>query len=816
MLSVGQDVRYGVRLLWNARAFSAIALAALALGIGATTAIFSVVDAVLLKPLPFREPGRLLVSYEKNPAANRFRLFVAPANLWTWQRQSHTVEAMAAVQQGLHANLGGSPIGQKEPEELRVERVSAGLFPLLGVQPVVGRAFREDEDRPGHTSFALLSYGLWQRRFAADPGISGTSIRLRDQSYTVLGVLPAGFAVLDPQVDIWVPLGLNPGDTRAAAGRGLTVIARMKPWVEIARTKSEMDAIGAMLEAANPALNTGFRPSVFPFRDELVSLHDERMGSTRRALLILLGAVGFLLLMACVNVANLLLARGASRKKEIAIRTALGATRGRVVTQLLSESLLLALAGGAVGMALAFGAIAIVRWLGPANMPRLAEVKVDGRLLLFALGVSMATGVAFGVAPALQATGANLNASLTEGGRGGTTSRMGRILRNLLVVVEVALAVVLLIGAGLLFRSFTRLRSTSPGFQPAGLLTFRLPLAGRVNASPERRVAFVQEVTDRIAGLPGVRGAGAVNALPLTGFASGSDFSVEGRPMPSQQRPMGLVRSVTPSYFHTMGIPLLAGRGFSPSDSRDGAHAIVVNQTMVRRFFAGVDPLGVRLTLDQLNNGWTGNVVGVVGNVSPEKLEGEDWPTTYVPYAQWTVGTMVVVARTAGAPLSLASAVTREIHRMEPEQPVADVRAMDDVLDRALADSRFHALVLGLFAAIAFTLAAVGIYGVISYGVTERTHELGIRMALGAQRNDVLKLVLGQGARLAACGIAAGLAAAWALTRLMTTMLYSVEATDFYTFAAIAILLGGVALVASYIPSRRAMALDPMAALRHE
>lgn len=815
MLSVGQDVRHGARLLWKFRASSAIALAALALGIGATTAIFSVVDAVLLKPLPFHEPGRLLVIYEKNPAANRFRLFVAPANFWEWQRQIRTLAAMAPLQQGLRANLGAGPNGRGQPEELRVERVSAGLFPLLGVQPLVGRAFREDEDRPGHTSFALLSYQLWRRRFAGDRAVAGASIRLREQSYTVLGVMPPRFAVLDPDVDLWVPLGLNPNDARAASGRGLTVIARLRPGAAIAQAVGELEEIGARAETAHPALDKGYRPSVFPFRDELVSFHDERMGSTERALLVLLAAVGVLLLMACVNVANLLLTRGAARRKEIAIRTALGAARRRVVAQLLAESLVLSLAGGVAGILLAFGAIAILRWLGPADLPRLADVRVDARLLLFALGTSLATGLAFGAAPALQATGVNLNASLLEGGRGGTTGKFGRILRSALVVVEVALAVVLLIGAGLLARSFARLRAASPGFEAGHMLTFRLPLAGR-NASPDRRAAFLEQVTDRIAALPGVRGAGAVNVLPLTGLGTGSMFSVEGRPVALEHRPMGLLRSVTPAYFRTAGIPLVAGRDFSAADTRDSSPVLIVNQTLVRRFFPDGSVLGARLKLDELANGWTGAIVGVVGNVTPARLEGEDWPTVYVPYAQWSVAAMVVVARTAAAPLSLASAVAREIHGIEPEQPVAEEKPMEEVLDRAVAGSRFDAVVVGIFAAIAFALAALGIYGVISYGVTERTHELGIRAALGAQRSDVLKLVLGQGARLAACGIAAGLAAAWALTRLMTTMLYGVPATDFYTYAAIAILLAGVALLASYIPSRRAMALDPVMALRHE
>ena len=818
MLRLGQDVRYGARLLAKAPSFAIISVAALALGIGATTAIFSVVDAVLLKPLPFRDPGRLLVIYEKNPATNRFRLFVAPGNYRAWQSQSHSLDRLEAVQEGLHANLSGGPNGPMEPEELRAERVSAGLFPLLGVQPVVGRTFTEEEDRPGHINFAVLSYGLWQRRFGADRSIAGKSIRFRDQAYTVVGVMPARFGVLDPEVDIWVPLGSNPNDARSAVNRALAVVARMRPGVTLDQVRSEMDALGARLESENRALNAGFRPSVFSFRDELVSFHDEKMGSTRRALLILLGAVGFLLLMTCVNVANLLLARGAGRQKEIAIRMAMGGTRGRVVAQLVSESLMLALAGGAIGVGLAYAAVGLTKWLGPATMPRLSQVEIDGRLLLFVLAVSLASGAIFGLAPALQATAGNLNGALIEGGgRGGTMSRAARFLRRFLAMAEVALAVVLLIGAGLLIRSFLRLRGADPGFRPAGLLTFRLPLAGQSKASAGRRIAFMDQITGRIAGLPGVRMAGAVSALPLTGFGSGTNFAVDGRPAGSaEQRHMGLLRAVTPSYFQTMAIRLLSGREFSASDNHQAAQVIIVNETLARRFWPDTSPLGRHLTLEQVNNGVSAAIVGVVGNVNPERLEAEDWPTIYVPYAQWPTDTMVVVTRTSGAPVSLARSAAREVRQVEPEQPIADVRTMDEVLDRAVSDSRFHALVLGIFAAIAFVLAALGIYGVISYGVAERTHELGIRMALGAQRDDMLKLVLGEGARLASAGIATGLAAAWALTRLMSTMLYGIQATDFYTFAAIAFLLGGVALVASYIPSRRAMALDPLDALRHE
>jgi putative ABC transport system permease protein len=812
MTSLARDLRHGARLLWKAPGFSAVALAALALGMGATSAIFSVVDAVLLKPLPFRDPQRLLVIWESNPAQNLKEMFVTPGDFLEWRNQSRTVEALAAIQD-VSVNLTGGPNGHIDPEELRAERVSASLFPLLGVQPVVGRAFRAEEDQPGRTDYALLSHALWQRRFGGDLSIAGKAIRLRDRSYTVVGVLPAGFSVLDPAVDVWIPLGLDTHDAHTAGMRFLTVIARLNRGVEIDRAQTEMDVIGNRLEQANPALDRGWRPSLFPLREELV-------GHVQQALLVLMAAVGFLLLMACVNVANLLLARGATRRKEIAIRTALGAGRSRIVVQLLSESVLLALAGGALGLALARGVVALVARLGPASIPRLAEARIDARLFLFALGVSVATGILFGMAPAMQSSGANLNAVLTEGGRGGTVGRSGRMVRNALVVAEVALAVVVLIGAGLLMRSFARLRSADPGFRPSGLLTLRVPLAGGRNAAPDRRIAFFQQVADRVATLPGVGAVGAVNGLPLTGLGQGSNFAVDGRPAPAPaQRPLGLLRSVTPAYFRTMGIPLVAGRVFADSDTSQAPPVIVVNQTLARRFWPNGNPLGGRLVVDQ-NNGRVAEIVGVVGDVKPERIESQDWPTIYNPYAQVPVTTMTMVVRTAGPkgapPLSLASAVEREVHQLDPDQPVADVRSMEEVSDRAIAGARFNTVLLGVFAQIAFLLAAVGIYGVISCDVSERTHEIGIRVALGAQPADVLKLVLGQGARLAGYGIAAGLAAAFVLTRLMAAMLYGVKATDAYTFVATPVLLGVVALAASYLPSRRALRLDPVTALRHE
>jgi putative ABC transport system permease protein len=804
---IAQDLRYGARLLRKSPGFSALAVVALALGMGATTAIFSLVYAVLLKPLPFYAPERLLVIWEKNPAQNRYKLFVAPVNFLEWRKQSREMEGMAAFQD-VRITLTGGPNGHLDPEELKAQRVTADLFPLLGVQPVNGRIFLPGEDQPGHTNFVLLSYSLWQRRFAADPAIAGKAIRLRDQSYTVVGVLPPGLSVMARDVDLWIPLGLSANDPSSSNRRFLTAIARLRAGTPEDRARAEMETIGTRLERSFPALNQGWRPSLFGLQNELI-------GSARQALWVLLAAVGFLLLMACVNVANLLLSRGASRRKEIAVRMALGAGRGRIVTQLLSESIILALAGGFLGMLLTSAGVGLLARLGQASIPRLSEARVDFNLFLFALFASLATGILFGIAPAWQASGANLNQALAEGGRGGTTGLSGRVLRNALVVLEVALAVLVLIGAGLLIRSFARLHSVDPGFQPSGLLTARIPMAGGRNATPERRAAFFQQVVERVSTLPGVQSAAGVNFLPLTGLGVGSGFAVDGRPAPSpERRPMGLLRSVTPGYFQTMKIPLVAGRLFTESDVKSAAPVILVNHTLARRFWPQGNPLGGRLVVD--TDSRTAEIVGVVGDLKPDRMEGEDWPTIYDPYAQAPVTFMNLVLRTARPPLSLASSVEREVHRLDPDQAVAGVRPMDAVVDEAFAGARFNTVLLGTFAVIAFTLAAVGIYGVVAYDVTQRTHELGIRLALGAQPGDVLRLVVGQVAGLSAIGIGLGLAAATGLTRLMSTMLFGVKPTDFYTFAAISILLGAVALAAGYLPSRRAMALDPVTALRHE
>jgi putative ABC transport system permease protein len=800
-----QNLRYGVRLLGKSPAFTTVALLTLALGMGATTAIFSVVDTVLLKPLPFSHPESLLVIWEKNFSQNRNNLFVAPANFLAWRERIHCADMAALQDQKI--SLTGGPNGHVDPEELKVERVSAGLFPLLGVQPALGRAFRPDEDLPGGANVVLLGYSLWQRRFAGDPSIIDRTIRLRSQPYRVIGVLPPGFAVLESNVDAFLPLGLAPADAHSAYNRYLVVIARRRGSLE--EVRSELDLLGAQMEQALPALDQGWRPSVFELDDEL-------LGGVRRSLWVLMAAVGCLLLMACVNVANLLLARGAGRRKEFALRSALGAGRGDIVTQLLSESILLALGGGALGLLLATVSVHLLARAGPASVPRLAQASLDLRLFGFAMAASLATGILFGLTPVIHGPGGRLTTALNEGGRSGTAGRAGRRLRNILVVAEVALAVVVLIGAGLLMRSFVRLRAVNPGFQPAGLLTVRVPLGGGRNAAVEQRITFFQQISDHIATLPGVRAVGAVNVLPLTGLGLGATFSVEGRPVPDAgQRPQVLRRSVTPSYFAAMGIPLVTGRSLSASDTAQSFPVIVVNQMLARRFWPHESPIGARIAIDQ-TPGLVAEIVGVVGDVKSDQMNAEDWPTIYSPYPQGPSSAMTLVVRTAGPPLSLASAITREVHSLDPDQPVADVRTMENVVDQAVAGARFNTALLASFAVIAFLLAAVGIYGVISYDVSQRTNEIGIRMALGAQPEDVRRMILGQGGRLAVYGIVAGLLGASILTRWMGSMLFGVNPTDAATFAGISISLAAVALAASYLPSRRAMALQPVTALRHE
>ena len=804
---LGQDLRYGVHLLSRSRDFTAIALATLALGIGAATSIFSVVDAVMFKPLPFHNPDRVVKIYEKNPALNRFRMSAAVVNYRDWCERSRTLQGIAAIYDG-RVNLTAGPSGRIDPEELKAERISASLFPMLGVQPAIGRDFRPEEDRPGHANYVILSHALWARKFGSDPTIVGKNIRIRDQAYAVVGIMPSDFSVLEPGVDLYVPIALNANDPRMAPARVLTVLARIREGVTLEQAQREMASIGDQLESINPAVDRGWRPNLFPIQSELI-------GKAQDAMWVLLGAVGFLLLMACVNVANLLLARGAGRQREIAVRAALGASRGRLLAQFLIESLTLAIMGGALGLLLARLALLLVTRLGPASVPRLTEARVDSRLLLFAFAVSALTGILFGIAPAFEGTRANLSSALSEGGRGGSSGRRARWLRSGLVVVEIALALIVLIGAGLLMRGFERLRAVNPGFRPDNLFTMRVPTGGGRNTALDKQVAFFAQLTEKMGALPGVVSAGAVSDLPLTGLGNGSTFWIAGRPAPPpERRPLAPTRGATPGYFKSMGIPLIEGRDFDARDTTSSQPVAIIDQALAHRFFPGGGAVGSRIITD--TNGKAEEIVGVVGSVMPDKLEGEVWPTIYMPQSQKHDQTMIVVARTAKGPLSVASAAARAVHNLDPDQPVADFKTGDQVVEEALAGARFNTVALDIFAVIAFLLAAVGIYGVVSYDVTARTSEIGVRMALGAEARDVVKLVVARGAVLTVLGIVIGLLAAYNLTNVMTSMLFGIDPRDFATFATVAGLLAVLALTASYIPSRRAAALDPVRALRHE
>ena len=802
------DLGRGARLWWKARGLAALALVALALGIGATTAIFTVVNAVLIAPLPFPDADGLLAIFEKNIPQGKTDLYAAGINIDQWGKRLHTVSGVAAIWDGKMI-LTGAPNSRTDAEELKAERVSANLFPLLGVQPFLGRAFLPSEDGAARANVAVLSYELWQRRFNGDRSIPGRSIRLRGVDYTVVGVMPPRFSIIEPGVDVWSPLNFNVNDPRMASGRSLTGIARLRPGATYEQAVAEFDRLGVSLEKDFPAIDAGYRA-------EVQRLPDQILGKTRQSLLVLLAAVGLLLAIACANVANLLLARGAGRRKEIALRAALGASRLRITLQLLAESLLLALAGGALGAGLATAAVTVVARLGPSNIPRLAQIHADWRLLCFAVTISVVTGVVFGMAPALQISSGNLNSALVEGGRGGTVGRSARALRSGLVALEIALALVMLIGAGLLARSFTRLRAVDPGFDASNLLTVRVPLAGGTNGAPLRRIAFLHTILPRLASLPGARGAAVCDGLPLTGLGAGVMFNIADRPAPPpDERPMALTRSITPDYFRVMGIRLIAGRTFTDADTAQAPPVAIIDQALARRFWPGSSPLGARLALD-----WAvptvAEVVGVVAGVKPETVQGEEWPTIYSPYDQWPTTATNIVIKAAGDPLLLASSAQGEVRRMDPDQPLVDMRRGESIMRDAVAGARFSTLLLGLFGVIAFVLAAVGIYGVVSCDAGERIQELGIRMALGAQKGDVLSLILGHAARLAGLGIVLGLGGALVLTRLMTSMLYGVASRDFGTYAMAAVGLAAVALLASYLPARRAMALDPVRALRHE
>jgi putative ABC transport system permease protein len=809
-----QDIRYGIRMLFKAPSVSIVATIALALGIGANTAIFSVVNAVLLRPLPFANSEGLMNLWETDPTRGYQRGSASYPNFVDWREQNHAFEHMSTY----HTN-DFIMTGRGESTRLQGAVVNADLFPLLGVNPVIGRAFLPDEDKPGESGrVVLLSQELFQKRFNSDPNVVNQSMMLDGKNYTIVGVMPEAFQfpIQNDPVELWTTVALDrEGKESITEERGahyMNVIARLKPGVSKEQAQAEMTAISARLEQQYPDKDLHKSSRVEPALDALV-------GDIRPALLILLGAVGCVLLIACANVANLLLARAMTRHKEMAIRSALGASRIRVVRQLLTESVLLSLAGGALGLVLAVWWSDLLVALGKQNIPRALQVGLDWRVLGFTLLVSVLTGVIFGLVPALHSSKTELTESLKEGGRGGSGegARRNRI-RGVLVVSELAIAVVLLVGAGLLIQSLWRLRQVSPGFESQNLLTFVVGIP-EVKYPTEKQAQFYHDLVTRVESLPGVRSATSVIPLPLSGDLFRISFETEGRPIAKGDQPSADFFAIGDSYFKTLGVSILKGRDFTERDNKQAPGVIIVNQAFARKFFPNEDPIGKRIKpgiSTDTDKPAMREIVGVVSDVRNRNLSSDLREGYFVPAAQIPFNQMTMIVRTTNDPHSLITAVQNEVHSMDQEVPVFSVKTMDEYISATVAAPRFNATLLIIFAAVALVLTIVGLYGVMSYSVAQRTNEIGIRMALGAQTGDVLRLIVSQGFKLVLVGLGIGLAGAFALMSIISSLLFGVTWKDPLTFVIVAVLLALVALLACYIPARRATRLDPLNALRYE
>lgn len=811
-----QDLRYGWRAMLRARGFTATALLALALGIGGTCAIFSVVDAVLLKPLPLGDPDRLvaILHHRDKP--------VAPANFLDWKRESTSFTRMGAAEYWTPNVTGDGP-----PEKVQALRVTTDALSLAGIAPALGRLFVDGEDQPGREREAVLAWGFWQQRFGGDRGILGHTVTLDGEQYTVIGIMPARFdypMFWAHGVQLWAPLALGARAT-SREGQSLRVLARLKPGVSLAAARAEMATITTALERTYPGTNRNV--SVTPLRDLVV-------GDVRPALLVLLGAVGFVLLLACANVAHMLLARGAAREREITIRTALGASRARIVRQLLTESLLLGLIGGVLGLAIAAAGVRALVALGGIGLPRADEIGLDGRVMVFALLISLATGLIFGSAPAARASRARIAASLRETGRSLTGGARQHRVRDLLVASEFALALMLLAGAGLAIRTFLALRAIDPGFDPRGVATMVVSFTGSVEGAPGRRVTFVQQLLERVRALPGVGRASAINHAPVVGDMWGAPFYVEGHSVPRPgDAPTAAYRVALPGYFATMHIPLLAGRDIANTDRTDAQPVVVINEFMAKKHWPGESAIGKRITLDRpsATSTWI-TVVGVVKNAVRADWAAPPEEELYVPWLQEGqyltsnsphVGYMTLIVRgectpgASGCDVSpLVPAIRNAVWSFDRNIPVAEARTMDQVVALATARPRFTLVLLAAFAGVALVLAAVGIYGAMSYAVSRRTQEIGVRLALGAEPRSVIRMVLGEGLRVAVTGAAVGALGALALTRSMSSFLYGVRPGDPLTFVGVSVLLVAAGLVATYLPARKASRTDPLCALRCE
>lgn len=806
-----QDMRYGARMLRKNLSFTFIAVITLALGIGANTAIFSLVSAVLVKPLSYHDPDRIVMVWESDQANGFAQDTPAPGNYADWKTQNQVFEEMAALDLR-NFNL----TGDGEPERLLAFGVSANFFPLLGASPALGRNFLPEEDKPGANKVVVISHALWQSRFGGEQTIINRELLLNGEKYAVVGVMPQTFEFAVPDVKLWTPVALTAAQLAERDLHHLNVVARLKPGVTTQQANADIQAITHRIAAAYPEEAEGLSAVVVP-------LHEQLAGGMRRPLMMLIVAVGFVLLIACANIAGVLLARAAARQREIAVRAALGASRWRIIRQLLTESLLLGLLGGGLGVLIAMWTLAFLQQLIPAGMRETATLTLDLPVLVFTLGISLLAGVIFGLAPALQASKTDLNDALKRGS-GRTGVGVGqRWLRSGFVVAEMALALVLLVGAGLLIQTLSKVRGQYAGLRPENVLTLRTTLSGGNYRELQQKVAFYDAVLARIKTLPGVAAAGYTTSVPLTGLAS-NGLTLEGRQAEPNAGWNAVHRQISPDYFQAMGLALRQGRAFNERDDARAQTVAVVNETMARQFWPGTDPLGKRFKVGALDDAtpWL-TIVGVVEDIRQVGVDAPVKAEMYVPYWQ-TAHAMPysifaprdLIIRTSVEPVSLAPAVRQAIREVDPNQPIASLRTMDELLGRVTAQRRLWMLLLTAFAALGLLLAALGIYGVLSYFVVQHTPEIGVRMALGAQQGDVLKLVIGRGMKLALAGIVVGLVGAFLLTRAMSSLLFGVSAIDPLTFSGVAALLLLVAFLACYLPARRATKVDPMVALRYE
>jgi len=809
METIIQDIRYGFRLMVRRPTFTIIAVATLALGIGANTAIFSVVNAVLMRTLPYQEPERLVALWETSAQPGQEvndRNEVAMGNFLDWRAQVDAFDEIAAL---TYSNVNLT--GVAEPERIQGAVVTTNLFSTLGVQPAIGHAFVAEDEKPDSQRTVIVSHGLWQHRFGSDPEFIGKTLTLNGNPVVVVGIMPPAFDLEFPitrQVDMWMPMRIAASNSDRQS-HYLYVLGRLKRGVTLEQAQAGMNVLASQLQQQYPKTNSGRGANI-------VSLHQQLVGKVQPYLRLLFAAVGFVLLIACANVASLMLARVTARHKEVAIRMAIGASRWRVVRQLLIESILLSSVSGLAGLLIAYWGTDLLVAMAPTEVPRLGEVGLRAPVFVWTLAVSMINGLVFGLAPALGASKPDLNESLKEGGR--TAAATGRSrMRNLLVVSELALALVLLIGAGLMIRSFARLQNVSPGFDPKNLLTMNISLPRQKYGENATISSFFNRLLEAVGSVPGVEAVGGIDPLPLGGSDGTTGFVVEGAPSRAVgDRPEVGERTITSQYFDAMRIPVLKGRAFSESDREDAPRVVIINEALAQRFWPDEEAIGKRLGFRAKEPQIWHEVVGIVGNVKHRSLDADPKPELYFPYSQYPGTFMTLVARTASDPVNAIPAIRNQVLALDADQPVFDIKTMNERLSKSIAVSRFIMLMLVAFAGLSTLLAAVGIYGLMAYTVAQRTHEIGVRMALGAEASDVVKLVLRQGLKLVVAGVGLGVAGALALTRLMQSMLFNLSPTDPLTFTVISAILAGVALAACFLPARRATKVDPMVALRYE